>query len=76
MMSTIATLDTAVRALGSIAAIKEAAASFVDAAHDGELETLLATWTKVPEMANLVEDVHGTVAEVLAALEDRIELGI
>jgi len=27
-------------------------------------------------MANLVEDVHGTVAEVLAALEDRIELGI
>jgi hypothetical protein len=76
MMSTISTLDTAVRALGSIAAIKEAAASFVDAAHDGELETLLAAWTKVPEMANVVEDVHGTVAEVLAALEDRIELGI
>ena len=76
MMSTISTLDTAVRALGSIAAIKEAAASFVDAAHDGELKTLLATWTKVPGMANLVDDVHGTVAEVLAALEDRIELGI
>ena len=76
MMTTITTLDTAVRALGNIAAIKQAAASFVDAAHDGELEALQAKWVEVPKMANLVEDVHSTVAEVLAALEDRIELGI
>lgn len=69
-------LTRAAAALPPITAITDAGTGFLDTVYERELPQLRTSLGKLPDFVDLCRDCRAAVAETLAALKDREELGI